>query len=691
MALKKLIEEADDDGALDELKPGTKLLHGQYTIVRYLNSGGFGITYLAKDSLDRDVVIKECYADAFCRRTNTVVSARSRAHQGELKSIIRHFVQEAQSLSKLVHPNIVGVHQVFDDNDTAYMAIDYVEGQDLLEILEDPKKKFDPDHVVAMTRKLLGAVGFIHEHSLLHRDISPDNILIDAAGEPILIDFGAARENLAMSNKKHSALRVVKDGYSPQEFYIAGSDQGPWSDLYALAASLYHAITGQPPINGQNRLVAIAEQRPDPYEPLTGKIKGYPAGFLEAIDKALITMPAKRIQSAREWLDILDGTVPANSDVPAKAKAGKKSSKPSQKAGAAAPATVMPKVQRKTLMMAGSALAVVAVLGLLGYNNYTNNQAAIAAEQAESARIAAEAETARLAAEAETARIAAEAEAARLAAEGGAVRVPEAAEAARIAAEAEAARVAEAAEAARIAAEAETARLAAEAEAARIAAEAEVARIAAEAETARIAAEADLISMALQAETASLAAEMQAARLAAEQEAARIAAEAEAEANRLAAEEAARIAALQDSERAAAEAAEALALAQAETARQAEEAEAKRIADEEAAAAQRAEEAEAGRRAAEAEAGRRAAEEEALRQAEAAQQEAARRAAEQSAQPTPAPQTAGAVVDAPVVAQSQGSDVQDATAVMSVTSALLPFSASSAEIVLKNSVLGPER
>ena len=306
MSLNELVEKSELEGHMDELQPGTTLLHGQYTITRFLNNGGFGITYLAKDSLDRDVVIKECFADAFCRRTNTIVSARSRAHQNELKSIIRHFIQEARSLSKLQHPNIVGVHQVFEDNDTAYMAIDFVDGMDLLDIVEDPAAKLTPEQIVDITRKLLSAIGYVHEHGLLHRDISPDNILLTRQGEPILIDFGAAREHEGVTGRKHSALRVVKDGYSPQEFYIAGSEQGPWSDLYAMAASLYHAIKGEAPVNGQARLAAIAEQRPDPYEPLAGFIGGYPAGFLEAIDKAMNTKPSMRIQSAAEWLAMLD-------------------------------------------------------------------------------------------------------------------------------------------------------------------------------------------------------------------------------------------------------------------------------------------------------------------------------------------------------------------------------------------------
>ncbi|PPB80564.1 serine/threonine protein kinase [Albidovulum inexpectatum] len=306
MTLNEPANGPEFEGTMDELQPGTTLLHGQYRITRFLNNGGFGITYLAKDSLDRDVVIKECFADAFCRRTNTIVTARSRAHQNELKSIIRHFIEEARRLAKLKHPNIVGVHQVFEDNDTAYMAIDYIEGKDLLDLLDDPATRLTPEQIVAITRKLLSAIGYVHDHGLLHRDISPDNILITKDGEPILIDFGAAREHAASGGRKHSALRVVKDGYSPQEFYIPGSEQGPWSDLYALAASLYHAIKGEPPVNGQARLAAIAEQRPDPYEPLAGRIPGYPPGFLEAIDKAMSTRPADRLQSAAEWLAMLD-------------------------------------------------------------------------------------------------------------------------------------------------------------------------------------------------------------------------------------------------------------------------------------------------------------------------------------------------------------------------------------------------
>ncbi|MFM7444995.1 MAG: serine/threonine-protein kinase, partial [Tabrizicola sp.] len=275
-AVEPVVDEVDD--LIDELQPGVKLLKGQYTISRYINSGGFGITYLAKDSLDRDVVIKECFPSSVCRRSKVMVAARSRAHTAELRSVVQLFVREARNLAKIVHPNIVSVHQVFEDNGTAYMALDYIDGLDLQQIIDGEGQRPTPAQIVEITDKLIKAVGFIHENDMLHRDISPDNVLIDKKGEPILIDFGAARDKASQTNRAMSALRVVKDGYSPQEFYIAGSEQGPWSDLYALGATLYHLISDEAPINGQARLAALAEDRPDPYVPLTGRFPGFPVG-----------------------------------------------------------------------------------------------------------------------------------------------------------------------------------------------------------------------------------------------------------------------------------------------------------------------------------------------------------------------------------------------------------------------------
>jgi hypothetical protein len=369
MAKAQETETMDEkDSFVDELKPGTKLMHGQYTIESFLNAGGFGITYLAKDSLDRKIVIKECFPGAFCRRSRYIVQARSRAHQNELKSIVRLFVQEARSLSKLDHPNIVGVHQVFEDNDTAYMALDFVEGRDLLDTIEDPNDNLTPTQIKVILKEVLSAVGFIHEQGILHRDISPDNILINKSFHPILIDFGAAREEATKQSRVLSALRVVKDGYSPQEFYIAGSAQSPSSDLYALSASFYHLINNEVPPNSQARLAAIASGDPDPYVKLAGRFPDYDDNFLAALDKALAVLPKDRIQSADEWLQIIDGKQGVVTPINLAAES------------ATAAATAETTEKSKLPLLLGSA-AVVAILAGVGVMTMTGGADAPVAEQ----------------------------------------------------------------------------------------------------------------------------------------------------------------------------------------------------------------------------------------------------------------------------------------------------------------------
>lgn len=291
---------------LDELAPGQTLLRGQYRIERYLNSGGFGITYLARDSLDRLVVIKECYPGALCHRQDAAVRPRSRTLHGEFRAMVSLFLREARNLSKLRHSNIVGVHQVFEDNATAYMALDLIEGRDLLDIIEDGANALFPADVQRILLRLLDAVAFMHSHDILHRDISPDNILITTKGDPVLIDFGSAREEATKASRVLTGVLMVKDGYSPQEFYIAHSKQLPCSDLYALAATFYHVVTGGPPPNSQARLAAIATGDKDPYLPLKGRFDAYDPPFLAAIDRAMNVFPGDRIQTADDWVRAID-------------------------------------------------------------------------------------------------------------------------------------------------------------------------------------------------------------------------------------------------------------------------------------------------------------------------------------------------------------------------------------------------
>jgi len=443
----------EDDSFLDELKPGTELLQGQYKIEKFINSGGFGITYLATDSLARKVVIKECFPSSFCHRSRAIVQARSRAHSQELKSVVNLFVQEARSLAKLDHPNIVGVHQVFEDNETAYMVLDFVEGRDLLDILEDGGHELTPPQIKGILKDVLGAVKFIHEQDILHRDISPDNILLDGDLRPVLIDFGAAREEATKQSRVLSALRVVKDGYSPQEFYVQGSEQSPSSDLYALGATFYHLISGDIPTNSQARLAAIASGEPDPYVPLADNTQGHDRRMLEAIDKALGILPKDRVQSADEWLDALEG----------RRRKSRIVTTPVMMSSAAVE-TEMAKKKSMLVPLLGSAaaIAIIAVVGLVatGSLNSGEEQGVQTAEVVDTGGVT-EADIA--AAEAEAAVLAAE----QAAAEEEAIRLAEiaAAEAEIAAAEAEA-RQAELAIAAEVRAEreAEIAAVKAEAE-----------------------------------------------------------------------------------------------------------------------------------------------------------------------------------------------------------------------------------
>ena len=303
-----------DDSETDELAPGTALLHGQYIVERYLVRGGFGVTYLARDSLERRVVIKECFPNTICHRRDGRVTARLRDQSKQFESICRHFLREARRLARLSHPHIVGVHQVFEENGTAYMALDYLDGIDLLTVIEEEPERLTPALIHGLMTQALKAVRYIHGKDILHRDISPDNFLLDWDNHLTLIDFGAAREHMTKAHRALSALLAVKDGYSPQEFYISGVGQTQASDLYALGATFYHVITGEAPPHSQDRLAAIAADAADPYRPLAGRIKGFGRTFLRMIDKALEVFPENRVQSANDWLNAIESDAPTTED-----------------------------------------------------------------------------------------------------------------------------------------------------------------------------------------------------------------------------------------------------------------------------------------------------------------------------------------------------------------------------------------
>ena len=163
----------------------------------------------------------------------------------------------ARRLARLDHPNIVHVHQVFEENNTAYMVMDFVDGLDLVTIREQEPSRLTRAVLERALRDTLGALAYVHDLDILHRDISLDNLLLDDHGRLTLIDFGAAREGQCRKTRPLSAVLSVKDGYSPHEFYLKDMPQMPASDLYSVAATFYHLITGSPPPDSQKRLAAL--------------------------------------------------------------------------------------------------------------------------------------------------------------------------------------------------------------------------------------------------------------------------------------------------------------------------------------------------------------------------------------------------------------------------------------------------
>jgi len=295
-----------DDNLTDELPGGVKLLHGQYEIEQQLVGGGFGLTYLARDSLDRRVVIKECYPSAFCLRRGREVRPRNDSQQAQYESVIRNFIMEARRLARLDHPGIVRVHQVFEENNTAYMAMDLVEGLDLLTIRQADSSRLTREVLEKALRDTLDALDYVHGFDMLHRDISPDNLLLGEDDSLTLIDFGAAREGYCQKSRALSAVLSVKDGYSPHEFYLKDMAQTPSSDLYSVAATFYHLITGSAPPDSQKRLAAMASDCADPYQPLALGPWNLRHNMLVTIDRALSVAPQDRIQSVAEWVELLD-------------------------------------------------------------------------------------------------------------------------------------------------------------------------------------------------------------------------------------------------------------------------------------------------------------------------------------------------------------------------------------------------
>lgn len=288
-----------------ELPSGTTLLRGQYVIERPLSQGGFGVTYLARDSLKRQVVIKECFPQDLCVRAGLRVCAKSDKLIKRFETVLKQFQREALRLAALDHIGIVRVHQVFSENNTSFLAMDFVNGHDLCTCVEDIPDRIDAALLPHIMKQTLEAVQYTHAQGILHRDLAPDNMILDAQNKITLIDFGSARDIDLSQDGREAKLLAVKDGYSPHEFYVEGAPHSVVSDIYALGATFHYLITGMTPPDSEDRLNALKSNEHDPYVPLSEEDWGVDAFILKTINQALSIGQKDRIASTADWLKLL--------------------------------------------------------------------------------------------------------------------------------------------------------------------------------------------------------------------------------------------------------------------------------------------------------------------------------------------------------------------------------------------------
>ena len=273
----------------------------EYRIEQILGAGGFGITYLAVDEyLVQKVAIKEFFPNDLAVREGTTVHPKSSEYNKTFRWGLDRFSQEARTLAKFQHPNIVQVQRFFATNNTAYMVMTYEEGDALKDLLKQ-KMPIDEETLKSIVIPLLDGLKEVHAENFLHRDIKPGNIYIRKKNKtPVLLDFGAARQ--AMGSEDKGLTAMWSGGYTPAEQYETRGNQGAWTDIYAMAAVMYRVISGKKPIKATTRMSAKARGEPDPLRPAMKVGQGrYSESLLKTVDRGLAVIETDRPQSVAEW------------------------------------------------------------------------------------------------------------------------------------------------------------------------------------------------------------------------------------------------------------------------------------------------------------------------------------------------------------------------------------------------------
>ena len=327
------------------LRAGT-VLNDRYIVGRVLGQGGFGITYLALDTqLNAKVAIKEFLPSEIATRVDgTTVSVLMETRSEEFTYGAERFHEEARTLAKFIgNPNIAGVSSYFDENDTSYFVMDYIEGISFKTYIANHGGKVSVEDTLNVMIPVLRALTAVHAEGFIHRDVTPDNIYITKDGVVKLLDFGSARYSIG--DKSKSLDVILKVGYAPKEQYIQRSRQGPFTDVYSCAACFYAALTGFLPPESLERMDH------DELVPVSQCGVDIPEYLDKAILKGLAVQPEDRFQSAAEFLDAIESQqvveVSASS------------------AAAPAPAPEKKKVKPALLVAIAAAAVVIAGIGYL--------------------------------------------------------------------------------------------------------------------------------------------------------------------------------------------------------------------------------------------------------------------------------------------------------------------------------------
>lgn len=296
----------------DALPAGTPLRNASFELGRALGQGGFGITYAGNDaSLQRAVAIKEFFPLGSARAGLDVQPA-SGTSQAAYEGAKNVFLEEARTLARFAHPNIVDVYTVFEENNSAYMVMEYLKGQSLMQRVQE-RGALAENEAIGYIRQVGAALEAVHGQGLLHQDVKPDNVMLCDDGRVVLLDFSLTQKLDAASG--HQTVRLSEDtrfgtaGYAPLEQYSRQGRVGTYTDVYALAATLYHLLTGQPPTEATDRAAGMELQDVRALNPQVSD------AVAQAIADALAMEPRNRPQTVREFLSRLESGAPGPATV----------------------------------------------------------------------------------------------------------------------------------------------------------------------------------------------------------------------------------------------------------------------------------------------------------------------------------------------------------------------------------------